>query len=266
MSLNSSTDLTFIVNEPGITLKDRFQQIIKDCQFFDCLTAYFYISGFHLLHKALENTEKIRILIGIGLDKETYSLIKDERENQSIFSHQEVKELIPEMIENEMAESEDSKDIEESVQKFIEWINNKKLEIRAYPSKNLHAKLYIITFKEGDRDVGRVITGSSNFTRSGLEDNLEFNVELKNRSDYDFAKKKFEELWANSVDVSKKFVQTINERTWLNQNITPFELYLKFLYEYFKDELSREDNIFVKYFPENFRRLKYAEFFCTRHN
>jgi len=56
-----------------------------------------------------------------------------------------------------------------------------------------------MTFTEGDRDVGRVITGSSNFTRAGLVDNLEFNVELKNRADYEFAKQKFEELWKNSI-------------------------------------------------------------------
>jgi len=38
---NSSLDLTFITNEPGKTLKDRFEQLIKDCKFFDCLSAYF---------------------------------------------------------------------------------------------------------------------------------------------------------------------------------------------------------------------------------
>jgi len=65
--------------------------------------------------------------------------------------------------------------------KFIEWIRSGKLVIKVYPSQNIHAKLYIMTFKEGDRDVGRVITGSSNLTQAGLIDNLEFNVELKNR-------------------------------------------------------------------------------------
>jgi len=53
-----------------------------------------------------------------------------------------------------------------------------------------------MTFADDDRDVGRVITGSSNFTQAGLLDNLEFNVELKNRSDYEFALCKFNELWA----------------------------------------------------------------------
>ncbi len=41
-----------------------------------------------------------------------------------------------------------------------------------------------MTFKEGDRDIGRVITGSSNFTYSGLVDNLEFNVEFEKQLDH----------------------------------------------------------------------------------
>jgi hypothetical protein len=36
-------DLTFITNEEGKTLKDRFNVLIKDARFFDCLVGYFYI-------------------------------------------------------------------------------------------------------------------------------------------------------------------------------------------------------------------------------
>lgn len=184
----------------------------------------FYLSGFHLIYKSLENTEKIRILIGIGTSKSTYDLLSEA--TQSHLSHFETKELTSKMIEDEMAESDDKPEIEKGVQKFIEWVKSKKLEVQAYPSQDIHAKVYIMTFKEGDRDVGRVITGSSNFTKSGLLDNLEFNVELKNRADYEFAQQKFSELWENAVDVSERFVQTIIEKTWLNNNITPL-LYLK---------------------------------------
>ncbi len=113
------------------------------------------------------------------------------------------------------------------------------------------------SFKEGDKDTGRVITGSSNFTESGLIDNLEFNVELKDRADYDFALSKFNELWADAVDVSEKYIETI-PRTWLNDNITPYELYLKFLYEYFKEKINLDQNPIEKeYVPENFLDLKY---------
>ncbi len=260
--LNLSSDQTFIINETGKTLKSRFNVLIKDCKFFDCLVAYFYVSGFHAISKALEKTERIRILVGLGINEKAYELIKsaeDSSQNLYPLSHSETKEIIEKAIEDEMTDSEDSINVEEGIKKFIEWIKSGKLQIRAYPSKNLHAKLYIITFKEGDRDIGRVITGSSNFTYSGLVDNLEFNVELKNPADYEFAKTKFEELWKDSVEVNEKFIQTINEKTWLNQNITPYELYLKFLYEYFKEELSRTDEIFTKYLPENFKRFEYQE-------
>lgn len=253
----SNADLTFITNEEGQTLKDRFEQLIKDSRYFDCLVAYFYISGFHAIYKTLEKTEKIRILIGIGTSQGTYDEIKEA--GQTVPSHYETKKITPKMIEDELAESEDKPEIEEGVQKFIDWLKSGKIVIRAYPSRDIHAKLYIMTFKDGDRDVGRVITGSSNFTNAGLKDNFELNVELKNRADYEFAKQKFNELWENSVDVSEEFVQTINKKTWFNDSITPYELYLKFLYEYFKDELSRENKVSITYLPDNFKDLKYQK-------
>jgi superfamily II DNA/RNA helicase len=115
-----------------------------------------------------------------------------------------------------------------------------------------------MTFVEGDKDVGRVITGSSNFTQAGLVDNLEFNVELKDKADYDFALAKFNELWANAVDVKEKYLETIQNRTWLNNTITPYELYLKFLFEYFKEKINiDQDTIDKKYLPENFLDLEY---------
>ena len=258
----SNSDLTFITNEEDHNLKDRFNLLIKDSKYFDCLVGYFYTSGFHALYKSLEHTEKIRILIGISTDKQTFDLISKagKQEQQSLeFSHSETKKEFSGLVEKEMEESEDSQKVESGVAKFIEWIKNKKLEVRAYPSQNIHAKLYIMTFSEGDRDAGRVITGSSNFTQSGLVNNLEFNVELKNRADYEFSKNKFEELWDNSVDVSGNYIQTINDKTWLNYNITPYQLYLKFLYEYFKDELNITDEVFIKYLPQEFMKLEYQE-------
>ncbi|MFA4909785.1 MAG: helicase-related protein [Desulfobacteria bacterium] len=256
------TDLSFITNEKNQSLKDRFEVLIKDTSFFDCLVGYFYTSGFHALYKSLEKTERIRILIGISTNRQTYDLLDKagKSKQQAIeFSHAETKEEVEKLIEQELADSEDNRKVEEGVNKFIEWVRDKKLEIRAYPSQNIHAKLYIMTFYEGDRDVGRVITGSSNFTQAGLIDNLEFNVELKNRSDYDFSCQKFDELWKDAVDVSERYVQTIQEKTWLSQNIMPYELYLKFLYEYFKDELGQTGEVFIKYLPSEFKKLEYQE-------
>ena len=212
-------DLTFITNEKDKRLLDRFKVLIKDTRLFDVLVGYFYTSGFYALYKSLEATEKIRILIGISTNKkvvklvtQTFMPVMDLQTRMSVLpiSHAEVKQKLEKSITEEMEQSEDNAAVEEGISKFIEWLKNGKLEIRAYPTENIHAKLYIMTFKEGDRDVGRVITGSSNFTQAGLIDNLEFNVELKTRADYEFALQKFNELWKDAVDVKDKYLSLIH--------------------------------------------------------
>lgn len=257
--MTNHSDLTFITNEEEQNLLERFRVLIKDTELFDVLVGYFYTSGFHAVYKSLENTKKIRILIGISTNKETFEMMEQARQMELQFSHAETKEHFSDLLVSEMDEAEDSRLVEEGVGKFLEWLQNGKLEIKAYPTQNIHSKLYIMSFAEGDRDVGRVITGSSNFTKSGLVDNLEFNVELKTRADYNFALAKFEELWKDAVDVKEKYIQTIQGRTWLNNTVTPYQLYLKFLYEYFKDELRQTDEVLFKYVPQEFKRLEYQE-------
>jgi hypothetical protein len=152
-----SSDLTFVTNEEGQTLKERFEVLIKDSKFFDCLVGYFYSSGFHALYKSLEKTEKIRILIGISTSKnvldlietsanppidtqnqsKTISLVQDKTFLYSLksspdgqlqlkFSHSEAKEKFVDMTIDEFDKSEDSEEVEEGVAKFMEWIKNKK--------------------------------------------------------------------------------------------------------------------------------------------
>ena len=46
-------------------------------------------------------------------------------------------------------------------------------------------------------------------------------------------KEKFEELWDKSEPITKEFINTLTTRTWLRNDITPYELYLKFIYEFY---------------------------------
>lgn len=256
-----SSDLTFITNEPGRSLRDRFGALLRrDTQYFDCLVGYFFISGFYRLYPFLENVERIRILVGLQTDRKAHELIEKAKEQARLpeFSHASVQEQISTDMLDELERSADSLEIERGVNKFVEWIRSGKLEIRAHASQNLHAKVYIMTFAESDRDRGRVITGSSNLTQAGLQDNLEFNVELKNRSDYEFALDKFNELWAVAVDVSEPYADTVSHKSPYAQ-FTPYELYLKFLYEYFRTELSQPAELEDIYVPDGFKKLKYQE-------
>jgi hypothetical protein len=75
-----SSDLTFLTNEPGRTLRDRFGVLLgKDTRHFDCLVGYFFISGFYRLYPAMKNLEKIRILVGLRTDREVYERWEGDR-------------------------------------------------------------------------------------------------------------------------------------------------------------------------------------------
>jgi superfamily II DNA/RNA helicase len=254
------TDLTFFTNEKGSTLLDRFTSTLKDVRFFDILVGYFRSSGFFHLYKSFENIEKIRILVGLSVDQRTYQIIESSRQGELDFeSHERTAKIFEKELLNEVETSPDSPQVEEGIRKFCEFIKLGKIEIKAHPSKNLHAKVYISRYKEGDRDFGNVITGSSNFSDAGLVSQREFNVQLKNRGDVEFALVQFESLWNEAVDISEYYVDTINKKTWLNPKITPYELYLKFLYEYFREDLNIDEDMFYRNFPEGFMRLKYQE-------
>ena len=250
-------DLTFFTNEDGQKLEDRFKKTLKDVKYFDILVGYFRSSGFYKLYKEFENIDKIRILVGLNADKKTVDIIENTTQQTLNFeSHTITKEKFSDSIKQELYKSNDNYDVEFGISKFIEYIKSGKLEIKAYPSYNIHAKVYISRFKEDDRDFGRVITGSSNFSESGLNSQYEFNVELKNSSDVRFALNKFEELWVNAVDLSQFYIDTIQNDTWLNDKITPYEMFLKFLYEYFKERLAQKELLDIQ-LPEGFLKLEY---------
>ena len=61
-----------------------------------------------------------------------------------------------------------------------------------------------------------------------------------------------------AVDVSKPYEDAVVNRSPF-AHFTPLELYLKFLYEYFRDELNRPDELEDIYVPIGFKRLKYQE-------
>ena len=257
MQLTNLSDLTFFTNEDGQKLEDRFKRTLKDVQYFDILVGYFRTSGFYRLYQDFENIDKIRILVGLNADKKAVDIIQTTKQIQLGFeSHTNTKEKFSASIIQELYESDDNYEIEFGITKFIEFIKSGKLEIKAYPSYNIHAKVYISRFKADDRDFGRVITGSSNFSESGLNSQYEFNVELKNTSDVQYALNKFEDLWKDAVDLSDVYINTIQKDTWLNDEITPYELYLKFLYEYFKENLSRKETLDIQ-LPKDFMKLEY---------
>ena len=249
-------DLKFFTNEPERDLYSRFSTILKsNTQFFDVLVGYFRTSGFFKLYPAMEPIEKIRILVGLNVDKYTVDII-DQAEKLTL---KEAKEKFSNSVENEFEKSETNAEIEQGVLRFIEWLKTGKLEMRMYTKAPIHAKVYIMR-KDPDKCdyFGSIITGSSNFSEAGLKNNLEFNVELKDSPDVKFALKRFEELWKEGIPIQDAYIEAVEKKTWLRSDITPYEIYLKTLYEFFREEINADKDVLAtNLLPEGHMRLQY---------
>lgn len=253
----ATTDTKFFTNEEGSTLYDRFNHTLQNAKYFDSLVGYFRTSGFYRMHKSFGNVEKIRILVGLNVNAQIVDLLQEVQQQKLDFESQtDIKKQFQNEIEKEFENSDDTANVDEGVSKFKEMLSAGKIEIKACRDKNIHAKVYITRYDEDMPIYGSVITGSSNFTENGLNAQYEFNVELKDTPDVKFALTKFEELWEKAVPVSADYIEAIEKRTWLNDSISPYEMYLKFLYEYFYDEINIEEITNID-LPDNYMRLDY---------
>lgn len=280
-----ATDQHFFTNAPGQTLLDRFRATLVHARSFDVLSGYFRLSGFNQLADCLEGTDKVRILVGMEVDRPilaatslaaTYLTVPPSPAATLNFqSHQQHRETYAEAVRQEAATSEDTPEVEASLRQLLAFLtrvcpageapdraagnNGRHLEIRVVPQRNVHAKVYITRYREPTATVqpATVVTGSSNFTFPGLQGQREFNVELKSGYDCWFAQERFEELWREGVDVSEAAVAAIQKQTWLRDDVTPYELYLKLLYEYFEEQINQAEDDEDLYLPDDFRRLRY---------
>ena len=197
----------FFTNDGENTLLNKFKGVFqhnRDIEFFDALVGYFRASGYFRIREHLDNVPKIRILVGIDVDK----IIAKYNSKGLLFqgdSNQTLLEFINEAKED-IQSANYTKVVESGILQFIEDISSKKIEIKAHPTRKLHAKIYIFRPKIwNEHNQGKVITGSSNLSDSGLGgfegSNYEFNVILESFDDVSFATTEFEKLWLEAIPI-----------------------------------------------------------------
>ena len=247
----------FFTNEKENTLLEKIEGVFKyrKVHFFDALVGYFRASGYFRIRKFIQQTPKIRILVGINVDKLTY-----QANRQGLLfnpSEEKTQEEFFDEIKRNIQEAKYDKEVEDGMYQFIEDIMTGRITMRIHPKQNIHAKIYI--FREEvyhPHSYGSVITGSSNLTEAGLEKNFEFNVELRYDDDIQFATETFEKLWAESVEIDISHIEKIKRESYLNPDFTPYEVYLKFLLEYFGKSIDFDPNS-VSDLPNGYKKLSY---------
>jgi hypothetical protein len=86
------------------------------------------------MYEAMESVEKIRILVGLNVDKYTVKIIDKANSDIAYVSPttKDVKSAFSDSVEEEFNQSETSSEIEQGVRVFIEWLKNGKMELRMY--------------------------------------------------------------------------------------------------------------------------------------
>jgi superfamily II DNA/RNA helicase len=247
----------FFTNEDGNTLLHKIEGIFqyRNIHFFDALVGYFRASGYFRIRPFVDKAEEIRILVGINID----NLVYEANKRGLLFIEDPAKSVdtFLDDLKKNIQEAEYDKKVEAGMLQLIEDLITKKVVIKVHPKQNLHAKIYIFREKEKhEHGYGSVITGSSNLTDNGLERNFEFNVELRENTDIDFATETFNKLWNESIEIGQEFVEKLKRETYLNDEFTPYQVYYKFLIEYFGRSIDFDPNS-IQDLPSGFKKLSY---------
>jgi len=200
------------------TLKEVLLDLLKSTErpTLDIATAYINLGAFEYLEEGLSNIKQMRILLG-------------QEPEQTFMFTKKLREELQEQLSSGKAE------LPGKIKKWFKFLVKENVQIRYYRTQFLHGKAYII---EGVPTIGSIgIVGSSNFTGAGLETNLELNAVLKQESAVNDLKLWFENLWTDAEDYKEEFLKLLVDFT---KQYTPYEIYIKILYEALKDKLKKD--------------------------
>ena len=259
------THSNFFTNRDNNTLIKEFEGILHHnphiCNL-DAVVGFLRASGYFSLRPFLDNINKVRVLIGINVDK---YIAQATRQGKIFFgAEEEVKEECLREIRRDIEHSHYSKEVENGMFQMVKDLIDGKLELRAHPSKKIHAKIYVLYPNDFNQYTqGMAITGSSNLTGNGLgiteERQYEFNVKMDRYDDVKFAKEEFELLWkeAEGCEITADDVKTSIDHTYLKGDASPYDLYIKMLMEYFSDRVMATDDNNPFDMPEGYKKYDY---------
>ena len=201
------------------TLIEDENQIILDIA-----TGFFRIEAWSRLETAMNQLTHLRLLIGRdptirAAESDRIDLIRYFRRD----------------IQKQLEKEEFKATYKQQIDRMIEYLQQDHIQVRLYGATNgefLHAKAYIFDHYS--------IVGSSNFTPAGIDTNRELNILNKNEAiAHNLRHNWFAEFWEHEsvdVDYKTKLINVLNASKFGSKAYTPYQIFLKSLYELFKDD------------------------------
>lgn len=265
MSIIQQSNSHIFTNRDGNTLMKEFEGVLQhnpQIRNLDAVVGFLRASGYFSLRPFLDSINKVRVLIGIDVDK---YIAEAARQGKLFFgAEDDVKQDCLRQIRKDIESSNYRKEIEDGMFQMVQDLIDGKLELRVHPSKKIHAKIYVLYPDDFNQYTqGMAITGSSNLSGNGLgiteERQYEFNVKMTQHEDVQFAKDEFEQLWeeAKGCEITADDLKTSIDRTYLKGDVSPYDLYIKMLMEYFSDRILETDNDDPFDMPDGYTKYDY---------
>ena len=186
---------------------------------FDIATGFFEVGALLGMDGKWQQLENIRILMG----SETTRRTRKELLNA-------VRAEVREKLDRSMEAEKGPNPFLKGVAAIAEALKTGKIECRVYDKDKFHAKAYI-THSRIEVVGSQALVGSSNFTKPGLTQNVELNVQIQSSREVNQLQEWFEEHWERGREVTDEVLEVIEHQI---RAYKPFDVYAKALQQYFR--------------------------------
>jgi phosphatidylserine/phosphatidylglycerophosphate/cardiolipin synthase-like enzyme len=132
----------------------------------DVATGYFEVGALLALKDQWQQLDSIRLLMGDEVSKRTKRAFEEGLRK------------IATMLDSSIEGEKKANDFLAGVPAVVEALRSGKIQCRVYRKDKFHAKCYLTHARQAV--IGSFgLVGSSNFTKPGLEDNVELNVQIR---------------------------------------------------------------------------------------
>ncbi len=212
------------IDNQRATLAEVLERAIRELgqRRLDVATGYFHPRVWRWLREAFWQLESFRLLLGRAPEREGAGL-----------DRLDLKQYFRRKLREELEALPLDRDHLRLIEDLIEFLKQESVEVRLYAKPFLHAKAYI--FPE------IAIVGSSNLTPAGLTHNSELNLVRKEEAVARSLQEWFEGFWQGAEDYKPELIELLEASKFGGRPYSPYEVFLKVLYEYFKDRLPEPE-------------------------
>jgi len=186
---------------------------------FDIATGYFEIGALLALDGQWQGLDRIRILMGAETTHRTRKALLEAVRRQAL-----------ERLDRSLEDDKTPNPFLHGVPAIFEALRSGQIDCRVYDRDKFHAKTYI-THAKLEVVGAQALVGSSNFTRPGLTENVELNVQIQSAREVAQLQEWFETHWKLAREVNDAVIETIRRHTRL---YSPFDVYAKALQAFFR--------------------------------